>query len=42
MLERLQNIPAFDYEKLSSYYDLAEQAINLELVQETIKYKRMK
>lgn len=42
MLDRLQNIPAFDYKKLSSYYDLAEQAINLELVQETIKYKRMK
>lgn len=42
MLDRLQNIPNFDYEKLSTYYDLAEQAISLELVQETIKYKRMK
>jgi len=42
MLKRLQNIPAFDYEKLSTYYDYADNCISLELVQETIKYKRMK
>ena len=40
MLERLKSIPNFDYEKLSKYYDLAEQAISLELVQETFVYKK--
>lgn len=42
LIELFNDIPNFDYDKLSTYYDLAEQAINLELVQETIKYKRMK
>lgn len=40
MLERLKSIPNFDYEKLFKYYDLAEQAISLELVQETFVYKK--
>lgn len=40
MLERLKSIPNFDYEKLSKYYDLAGQAISLELVQETFVYKK--
>ena len=42
LIERFNNVPNFDYEKLSTYYDLAEQAISLELVQETIKYKKKK
>lgn len=42
MVQRLKSIPNFDYEKLSTYYDYADNCISLELVEETIKYKRMK
>lgn len=42
LIELFNDIPNFDYEKLSNYYDLVDKAISLELVQETIKYKRMK
>lgn len=34
------DIPEFDYDLLSKYYDIAESHITLELVQETIKYQR--
>lgn len=34
------DIPEFDYDLLSKYYDIAESYITLELVQETIKYQR--
>lgn len=39
-VELLNNIPNFDKELLSKYYDMAESYITLELVQETIKYQK--
>ena len=42
LMDRLKSIPDFDYEELSTYYDYADNCISLELVEETIKYKRMK
>ena len=38
----LNSIPSFDYEILSKYYDLAEKYINLELIQETFVYKKVR
>ena len=42
LMNKLKCIPDFDYEELSTYYDYADNCISLELVQETIKYKRKK
>lgn len=36
----LSSIPDFDYDALSHYYSIAEKCINLELVQETIRYQK--
>ena len=33
-------IPAFDYELLSKYYDIAQNCIQLELIQETVKFPK--
>lgn len=41
-MKAIKSIPDFDYETLSTYYDYADNCISLELVEETIKYKRMK
>ena len=42
LMDKLKCIPDFDYEELSTYYDYADNCISLELVQETVKYKRKK
>jgi len=34
------NIPDFNYELLAKYYDMAEECLKLELLQETIKYQK--
>ena len=34
------DIPEFDYDLLSKYYDIAQNCIQLELIQETIKYQK--
>lgn len=39
-LEYLNNFPNFNYELLSKYYDISEDCIKLELIQETIKYQK--
>lgn len=39
-IRELFNIPRFDYNLLSKYYDIAGTYIKLELVEETIKYQK--
>lgn len=39
-VNQLENMPAFNYDLLAKYYDMAQNCIKLELVQETIKYQR--
>lgn len=39
-VEQFELVPNFDYVLLAKYYDLASQAISLELIQETIVYQR--
>lgn len=36
----LKNIPEFDYDVLAGYYAKAKEVVKLELVQETIKYRK--
>ena len=40
IFKQFNNIPYFDAELLSSFYDKAENYIKLELIQETIKYQK--
>lgn len=40
LLKGYETLPKFDYELLSSYYDKAEELINLELLQETTYYRK--
>lgn len=40
LLKGYETSPKFDYELLSSYYDKAEELINLELLQETTYYRK--
>lgn len=40
LLKSYETLPKFDYELLSSYYDKAEELINLELLQETTYYRK--
>lgn len=39
-IQYFNSIPEFDLKLLSNYYDLAQSYINLELIQETIKYQK--
>lgn len=39
-VKHLNDIPSFDKELLSRYYDIVDECVQLELVQETIKYQR--
>ena len=40
IFKQFNNIPCFDAELLSSFYDETENCIKLELIQETIKYQK--
>lgn len=39
-LKHYNNIPDFNYELLAKYYDMAEDCIILDLIQETVTYKK--
>lgn len=39
-VKQFELVPNFDYDLLAKYYDLASQAISLELIQETIVHQR--
>lgn len=40
MVNDFNDIPEFDYELLSKYYDIAQNCIQLELIQETVKFQK--
>ena len=40
-VKQFNNIPDFNYELLAKYYDMAKECITLELIQETVTYKKI-
>lgn len=40
-VKHFNNIPDFNYELLAKYYDMAKECITLDLIQETVTYKKL-